>query len=48
MSTLLQNPMYGREKMVLMPSHLVCHLLEVKTALAHSVGFVAKGLQRAT
>lgn len=40
--------MYKREKMVLIPSHVVFHLLEVKTALAHSVGFVEKGLQRAT
>ena len=49
MSTLLQNPMYRykREKTVVMPPHVVFRLLEVKTALAHSVRFVEKGLQRA-
>lgn len=35
-------------KDVLIPLHMVSHLLEVKMALAHRVGFVEKALQRAT
>lgn len=44
MSTLPQDPMFKRKKMVSIPSHL----LEVNTAFAHSMGFLEKGSQRAT
>ena len=36
------------EKTVQIPPRVVFRLLEVKNALARSVGFVEKGLQRAT
>lgn len=48
MSTLPRDPMYKRKKMASIPSHVVRRLLEVDTALAHSVGFLETGSQRAT